>query len=136
MYWRLRQNPNYYNLTNTSGEDINDYLSEMIENTIEELENAKCIAVEEEMDLAPLNLGIIGSYYYIKHNTIEHLSTSLKEGTKLKNLISIISAAPEFENVPIREGEENILKILCSELHYKILRPKLNDPATKVNILL
>jgi len=62
-------------LTGISGEDINDYLSELIENTIEDLENAKCIVMEEEMDLNPLNLGIISSYYYIKHNTIEHFAS-------------------------------------------------------------
>ena len=75
MYRRLTQNPNYYNLTGVSGEDLNDYISELIENTIENLEASKCVTVEEELELSPLNFGIISSYYYIKHNTIEHFSS-------------------------------------------------------------
>ena len=30
----------------------------------------QCIAVEEEMDLSPLNLGMIAAYYYINYTTI------------------------------------------------------------------
>ena len=34
-----------------TGEDLNDYLSELIENTVETLETSKCVSVEEELDL-------------------------------------------------------------------------------------
>jgi hypothetical protein len=37
MYRRLCANPNYYNLSEISGSAINNYLSELIQNTIEEL---------------------------------------------------------------------------------------------------
>ena len=30
----------------------------------------QCIAVEDEMDLSPLNLGMIAAYYYINYTTI------------------------------------------------------------------
>ena len=30
----------------------------------------QCIAIEEEMDLSPLNLGMIAAYYYINYTTI------------------------------------------------------------------
>jgi hypothetical protein len=36
------------------------------------------------MDLGPLNLGMIASYYYISYTTIELLSSSLTPKTKLK----------------------------------------------------
>lgn len=102
MYRRLTQNPNYYNLSGISGEDINDYLSELIENTLEDLEGTKCISIEEEMELSPLNLGIIASYYYIKHGTIEHFINTLNEKANLPGLLSIISSTPEFETIEIR----------------------------------
>jgi len=42
-------------------------MSELIETTLSDLEQSKCVAVEDEMELTPLNLGIIASYYYIKY---------------------------------------------------------------------
>ena len=101
MYRRLQQNPNYYNLQEVSGIFINDYLSDLIENTVQELEQSKCIAVEDEdeMELLPLNLGIISSYYYIKYNTINQFMSCLTAQSKMKQIIEILSTASEFEIV-------------------------------------
>ena len=30
----------------------------------------QCISIEDEMDVAPLNLGMIAAYYYINYTTI------------------------------------------------------------------
>jgi len=46
-------------------------LSELIEATTESLEASKCIAIEDSVDLLPLNFGYISSYYYIKTETVE-----------------------------------------------------------------
>ena len=101
LYRRLTMNPNYYNLQEVSGSHINDYLSELIENTVDELEKAKCVAVENEMELIPLNLGIIASYYYIKYSTIQEFSDKLTASSKMKQLIEILAGATEFEMVKI-----------------------------------
>lgn len=82
-----------------SGAHINDYLSDLIETVVSDLEKTKAIAVEEELELLPLNLGIIASYYNIKTSTIEHFSTSIGPSTKLNKIIEILSGATEFENV-------------------------------------
>lgn len=37
LYRRLGPNPNYYNLTGRSAQHINDFLSQMIEDTVEDL---------------------------------------------------------------------------------------------------
>ena len=42
----------------------------MVETTLSELEHSKCISVEDDMDTAPLNLGMIAAYYYINYTTI------------------------------------------------------------------
>ena len=57
------------------------------------------------MDLEPLNLGMIAAYYYIAYTTIELLSSSLTPKTKLKGLLEIVSAASEFDALPMRPGE-------------------------------
>jgi pre-mRNA-splicing helicase BRR2 len=58
MYRRLQQNPQAYNCQGSSMQHIGDFLSELVETTLADLENAKCITIEDEMDVAPLNLGM------------------------------------------------------------------------------
>merc|ERR1719163_1734032 len=50
-YRRLGQNPNYYGVQGVSHQHLSDHLSEVVENTIESLEQAGCVAVENENDL-------------------------------------------------------------------------------------
>lgn len=42
-YRRIAMNPNYYNLVGKSGDHINDHLSDLVENTLKDLEEAGCI---------------------------------------------------------------------------------------------
>ena len=70
FYRRMTQNPNYYNLQGVSHRHLSDHLSELVENTLGDLQQSKCISIEEDMDTVPLNLGMIASYYYINYATI------------------------------------------------------------------
>ena len=45
---------------------------------------SKVIAIEDDMDLEPLNLGMIAAYYYVAYTTIELFAASLTAKTKLK----------------------------------------------------
>ena len=46
----------------------------LVEETLDDLDKSKCMAIEDEMDLSPLNLGMIAAYYYINYTTIgEHV---------------------------------------------------------------
>lgn len=75
------------------------------------------MSIEDEMDLSALNLGMICAYYYIDYKTIELFATSLSAKTKLKGLIEILSAATEFDDLPIRPGEDEAIRSLLS-FHY------------------
>ena len=68
------------------------------------------MSIEDEMDISPLNLGMIAAYYYINYTTIELFSMSLNNKTKIKGLIEIISNAAEYESIPIRHHEDSILR--------------------------
>ncbi|XP_073956876.1 U5 small nuclear ribonucleoprotein 200 kDa helicase-like [Choristoneura fumiferana] len=67
------------------------------------------------MDLQPLNLGMIASYYYINYTTIELFSLSLTSKTKIRGLLEIISSAAEYSELCIRHREENIIKALANK---------------------
>jgi pre-mRNA-splicing helicase BRR2 len=71
LYRRMAQNPNYYGLQGASNEHLSEHLSEMVENTLSDLENSSCITVVDDMQVKPLNLGMIASYYSIFYTTIE-----------------------------------------------------------------
>ncbi|CAH2236759.1 jg14251 [Pararge aegeria aegeria] len=116
LYRRLTQNPNYYNLQGVTHRHLSDHLSELVETTLSDLEQSKCMAIEDEMDVQPLNLGMIASYYYINYTTIELFSLSLTSKTKIRGLLEIISSAAEYTDLCIRHREENIIKALATKL--------------------
>nr|XP_027194673.1 U5 small nuclear ribonucleoprotein 200 kDa helicase-like [Dermatophagoides pteronyssinus] len=136
LYRRMSKNPNYYNLTGLTHRHLSDHLSELVENTLKDLEDSKCIAIENDIDLSPLNFGMIAAYYYIHYSTIELFSLSLNAKTKIRNLIEIISSASEYENIPIRHREDGILQQLHSKVPNKIPQAKMSDPHTKANLLI
>ncbi|KAJ2939955.1 hypothetical protein O0L34_g6662 [Tuta absoluta] len=140
LYRRLTQNPNYYNLQGVTHRHLSDHLSELVESTLQELEQAKCIAIEDEMDVQPLNLGMIASYYYINYTTIELFSLSLTSKTKIRGLLEIISSAAEYSDLVIRHREENIIKALAAKVPHKPTSStgvvRYNDPAVKAHVLL
>jgi len=136
LYRRFTQNPNYYNLTGVSHRHLSDHMSELIETTLSDLEQSKCIIVEDETELSPLNLGIIASYYYIKYTTIELFNSSLTATTKLKGILEILCSATEYGTIPMRHREDSVLLKLAMHLPLKIDKAKYTDPHTKANVLL
>ena len=42
------------------------------------------IAIEDDMDLEALNMGMIASFYYVTYTTIELFASSLTAKTKLR----------------------------------------------------
>jgi pre-mRNA-splicing helicase BRR2 len=136
MYRRLTQNPNYYNLQGVSHRHLSDHLSELVENTLSDLEASKCVGIEDDMDLSPSNLGLIASYYYISYTTIERFSSSLTSKTKMKGLLEILASASEYAQIPIRPGEEETVRRLINHQRFSFENPKCTDPHVKANALL
>ncbi|XP_054164003.1 U5 small nuclear ribonucleoprotein 200 kDa helicase-like [Oppia nitens] len=136
LYRRMTQNPNYYNLSGIAHRHLSDHLSELVETTLHDLETSKCITIENDMDITPLNLGMIAAYYYINYSTIELFSMSLNSKTKIRGLIEIISNAAEYESIPIRHKEDVILKQLLTKVPHRMANIKYSDPHLKTNLLL
>ena len=136
MYRRLRKNPQVYGCQGRDMQAIGDYLSELVESTLGELENSKCIAIEDDMDVSPLNLGMIASFYNVSYATVDMFNMSLQERTKLRGMLEIVSAAAEFENVPIRQHEDVVLRRIYDRVPLKLERINLESPYHKVFVLL
>ncbi|OAX40546.1 Sec63-domain-containing protein [Rhizopogon vinicolor AM-OR11-026] len=136
FYRRMTQNPNYYNLHNVSHQHLSDHLSELVENTLQELVNSKCIAIEDEMEVSALNLGMIAAYYNISYVTVEVYTLSLKERTKLKGLLEVVASSAEFESIPIRRHEDVILRRIYDRVPVKLDRADFEAPHFKTFLLL
>ncbi|GBG33653.1 Activating signal cointegrator 1 complex subunit 3-like [Hondaea fermentalgiana] len=143
LYRRLSKNPTYYQLVGTSPEILSDYLSELTESTLNELAGSKCIEIDKnEMDVAPLNLGMVASYYYVQYMTIELFSVNLRAQSKLRTVLNVLAAAAEFEDIPVRAGEDQRLENLARHLPLPAPRepsepaPDYSRPHVKTHILL
>ncbi|KAH9932327.1 Sec63-domain-containing protein [Fomitopsis serialis] len=136
FYRRMTQNPNYYNLHNVSHQHLSDHLSELVESTLNDLVNSKCIAIEDEMDVSPLNLGMIAAYYNISYVTVEVYTLSLKERTKMKGLLEVVASSAEFESIPIRRHEDVLLRRIYDRVPVKLDRADFEAPHFKTFLLL
>lgn len=137
FYRRLGLNPNFYAMAGTSHRHLSDHLSELVESTLSDLERAKAVSIEDDMDVAPLNLGMIAAYYRITYTTIELFASSLAAKTKTKGLLEIVCAASEFDALPLRPGEEEAVRKLLAHAAVAVDgAARVTDPHVKANALL
>ena len=136
FYRRLMQNPGFYNLQGTTPTHVADYLSELVETTLSDLVQSDCIIIQDEMDTLANNLGMIASFYYISYVTVETFSASIKETTKLKGLLEIVSSANEYEHLPIRHHEDTLLERIYDRVPVKVSKADYSSPYFKAYLLL
>lgn len=120
LYRRLSKNPTYYGLKGTSNVHISEFLSEMVETIMGDLEESRCVKIDDEGEISPLNLGMIAAYYYIQYKTIDIIASSVTEKTKIRGVLEILSASWEFADLPLRFGEEKTVKMLARTQPHQI----------------
>lgn len=139
FYRRLSANPSFYGLVNTTPQGVSEYLSELIENTLDDLVEANMVEVEENDEgdvIDPLNGAIIASYHNISFVSLQTFTLSLTEKTRLKSLLEIVTSAEEFESLPIRSHEDVLLRRIYSHCPVKISEESYSSPRFKAFILL
>ena len=137
FYRRLLANPSYYGLTDTSHEGLSTHLSELVENTLKDLSEAKIIELDEEDDsITPLNAAMIAAYYNISFITMQTFLLSLTGRTKLKGILEIVTSATEFESIQIRRHEDQILRRIYDRIPVKMAQPAYESPHFKAFVLL
>ena len=137
FYRRLLANPSYYGLGDTSHEGLSTHLSELIENTLKEVSEAKIIELDEEDDtVTPLNAAMIAAYYNISFITMQTFLLSLTGRTKLKGILEIVTSATEFESIQIRRHENHILRRIYERVPVKMAQPAYESPHFKAFVLL
>ncbi|XP_031431613.1 activating signal cointegrator 1 complex subunit 3 isoform X2 [Clupea harengus] len=137
FFRRLVMNPSYYELDDTSSDTINKYLSNLVERSLRDLECSYCIEIQEdERTIEPLTYGRIGSYYYLRHQTVRMFKERLKAELPVADLLSVLTDAEEYAELPVRHNEDQLNSELAQRLPLKVNPHSYDSAHTKCHLLL
>ncbi|KAF3438089.1 hypothetical protein FNV43_RR20845 [Rhamnella rubrinervis] len=134
LFRRLMVNPAYYGLENTGPEFISSYLSRLVQTTFEDLEDSGCIKMNEDR-VEQMMLGSIASQYYLSYMTLSMFGSNIGPDTSLEVFLHILSAASEYDELPVRHNEENYNEALSKRVRHMVDKDRLDDPHVKANLL-
>ncbi|XP_037533275.1 activating signal cointegrator 1 complex subunit 3 [Nematolebias whitei] len=137
FFRRLVMNPSYYSLEDISHESINKYLSNLVERSFRDLECSYCIEIkEDDRSIEPLTYGHISSYYYLKHQTIRMFKERLKAELPIHELLSVLTDAEEYSELPVRHNEDQLNNQLAQQLPLQVNPHSFDSAHTKTHLLL
>uniref|UniRef100_A0A1J3K0M4 RNA helicase n=1 Tax=Noccaea caerulescens TaxID=107243 RepID=A0A1J3K0M4_NOCCA len=134
LFRRLMANPAYYGLEGTQDESVCSYLSRLVQNTFDDLEDSGCLKVTED-SVEPMMLGTIASQYYLCYMTVSMFGSNIGADTSLEAFLHILAGASEYDELPVRHNEENYNKTLSEKVRYPVDMNHLDDPHVKANLL-
>ncbi|KAF7806252.1 DExH-box ATP-dependent RNA helicase DExH14 [Senna tora] len=134
LFRRLTVNPAYYGLENAEPEILSSFMSSLVQNTFEDLEDSGCVKVNED-EVEPMMLGSIASQYYLSYMTVSMFGSNIGPDTSLEVFLHILSAASEFDELPVRHNEEKYNEKLSEKVKYSVDKTRLDDPHVKANLL-
>ncbi|KAI1461942.1 Sec63-domain-containing protein [Annulohypoxylon moriforme] len=126
FFRRLHKNPSYYGLEISAEEHntisaqkvANDFMVDMVNKSLDELATSKCVEIYPNGDVDPTPLGKIMSYYYLSHKTIRHLVKHAKPKASFLDVLSWMSRATEYDELPVRHNEDLINAELSKNLPF------------------
>ncbi|KAH0622176.1 hypothetical protein JD844_024256 [Phrynosoma platyrhinos] len=98
----------YYNLDDVSHDNMNKFLSNLVEKSLVDLEYSYCIKIgEDDRSIEPLTHGRIASYYYLKHPTVRMFKDRLKPECSVEELLSILAQTRQSKSSRKKKGKED-----------------------------
>ncbi|KAI0175928.1 Sec63-domain-containing protein [Hypoxylon sp. FL1284] len=127
FFRRLHKNPSYYGLEISAEEHntiaaqqvANEFMIDMVSKSLDELATSKCVEIYPNGDVDPTPLGKIMSYYYLSHKTIRHLVKHAKPKASFLDVLSWMSRATEYDELPVRHNEDLINAELSKNLPFE-----------------
>jgi len=137
FFRRLIVNPTYYKLDDISPDQINLFLSRLVQQAVNDLSLSYCIEVsDDEYSVLATTLGRISSYYYLNHLTVRMLRSRLTPSNTVPEIIAMLSDAHEFSELPVRHNEDQINSDLATRLPLPVNPHTYDSSNTKSNLLL
>jgi antiviral helicase SLH1 len=124
FFRRLHKNPSYYGLEISAEEHntiaaqqmANEYMISMVDKSLNELAESKCIEIHPNGDVNSTALGKIMSYYYLSHHTVRYLVKHAKRDATFADVLSWMCSATEYDELPVRHNEDLINAELSKNL--------------------
>lgn len=139
FYRRLAQNPSFYGLVDVSHVGISEYLSELVENTLNDLSESGLVEIEgeeEEEEVLPLNGAMIATHYDVAFSTMKKFG-ELTSRARLRQIVESVTSAAEFDEIPAREGEHRLLAGIAGKVPLKLANDTdFDSPHVKAFLLL
>ncbi|XP_065574248.1 activating signal cointegrator 1 complex subunit 3-like [Artemia franciscana] len=136
MFRRLLQNPTYYGLDDVNPENVNKFLSGIVEKALLVLETSSCIFIgEDNRTIETTVLGRIASYYYLSHLTVQLFNDKLSSNSSLLDLLKILSDVQEYAELPVRHNEDNQNAELAKLCPVEVNQYTFDSPHTKAHLL-
>ena len=142
---RLLQNPAYYGLTD--GMDpkvISEYLSNLVGAAIDRLVEAQCVEVagaegddDEGASLVRSTFfGKIASTFYLRNETMKVFAAGLTPAMTVVDVIRVLCAAKEYDELPVRHNEDVLNAQLIPQLRHPMPIHHADKPSCKAEILI
>ena len=101
-------------LSGTSHDEINRFLSELVEAVLGELEEAGCVECwDDDGDggeagdrVEPLPLGRLASFYYLQHETAAHFAAEISDRMDVAQALDVLCGVAEYDDMPVRHNED------------------------------
>lgn len=124
FFRRLHKNPSYYGLEISAEEHnsiaaqqlANEYMITIVDKSLNELAKSKCLEMYPNGDVYSTAMGKIMSYYYLSHKTIRYLVTHATRTATFGDVLSWMSSATEYDELPVRHNEDLINAELSKNL--------------------
>jgi antiviral helicase SLH1 len=146
FFRRLHKNPTFYGLeisaeehnTLAAQELANEFMVNLVDETLSDLAASSCAEVDSNGEISSTPFGKIMSYYYLSHKTIRMLLSRAKPDPSFEEVLSWLSLATEFDELPVRHNEDLINEALAKNLRYEPTNIYLPmwDPHVKAFLLL
>ncbi|KAF2147729.1 Sec63-domain-containing protein [Myriangium duriaei CBS 260.36] len=124
FFRRLHKNPSYYGLQISSEQHntteaqtlANEYMVSLVSSSLEALADSSCLTLLPSGEVDPTPLGKIMSYYYLSHLTIRSLLLHSSSDPTFSSVLSMMSLATEFDDLPVRHNEDLVNAELARNL--------------------
>lgn len=150
FYRRLAQNPSFYGLVDVTHVGVSEYLSELVETTLNELSDGGLVEIDEidedaedndaednaDDAISPLNGAMIATHYDVAYATMKTFG-DLTSKARLRNIVESVTSAAEFDDFPARAEDHRTLASIATRVPLKLASDAdFDSPHVKAFLLL